>query len=63
MLAPVRAGRSELRPMPRVRLRDIVTFGDQAAVMGLRLGPGQDEHLNSMQEIFEEAERDRSRPT
>ncbi len=45
--------------MPRVRLRDIATLEDQAAVMGLRLGPGQDQYLNSMEEIFEEAETDR----
>jgi len=45
--------------MPRVRLRDIVTLEDQAAVMGLRLGPGQDQYLDSMEEIFEEAERER----
>jgi diamine N-acetyltransferase len=42
--------------MPRVRLRDIVTSGDRAAVMMLRRGPGQDEYLNSMEEIFEEAD-------
>jgi diamine N-acetyltransferase len=44
--------------MPRVRLRDIVTAADRAAVMGLRRGPGQDEYLNSMPEIFEEADRE-----
>jgi diamine N-acetyltransferase len=44
--------------MPRVRLRDIVTAGDRAAVMGVRRAPGQDEYLNSMQEIFEEADRE-----
>ena len=42
--------------MPRVQLRDIVTSQDRAAVMGLRRGPGQDQHLNSMEEIFEEAD-------
>lgn len=44
--------------MPRVRLRDIVSSGDRAAVMGLRRAPGQDEYLNSMNEIFEEADRE-----
>jgi diamine N-acetyltransferase len=43
---------------PRVRLSDIVTADDRAAVMALRLGPGQDQHLNSMEEIFEEAEQE-----
>jgi diamine N-acetyltransferase len=42
--------------MPRVRLRDIVGPADRASVMGLRLGPGQDQYLNSMEEIFEEAD-------
>jgi diamine N-acetyltransferase len=41
-----------------VRLRDIVTAEDRAAVMGLRLAPGQDQYLNSMEEIFEEADRE-----
>jgi diamine N-acetyltransferase len=41
-----------------VRLRDIVTAHDRAAVMGLRLASGQDQYLNSMQEIFEEADRE-----
>ena len=45
--------------MPLVRLREIVSSGDRVAVMGLRLGPGQDQYLNSMEEIFEEAEVDR----
>lgn len=44
---------------PRVRLSDIVTSEDRATVMALRLGPGQDQHLNSMEEIFEEADRER----
>jgi hypothetical protein len=44
--------------MPGVRLRDILTSEDRAAVMGLRRGPGQDEYLNSMGEIFAEAERE-----
>ena len=42
--------------MARIELREIRTDADWDAVMGLRLGPGQDEHLNSMQEIFEEAD-------
>jgi hypothetical protein len=46
-----------------VRLRDIVTAEDRAAVMGLRLAPGQDQYLNSMEEIFEEADREqRAKP-
>jgi diamine N-acetyltransferase len=44
--------------MPRVRVRDIATRGDRAAVMGLRRGPGQDGYLDSMHEIFEEADRE-----
>ena len=43
---------------PRVRLSDIVTSEDRAAVMALRLGPGEDRYLNSMEEIFEEADRE-----
>jgi diamine N-acetyltransferase len=42
--------------MPRVRLRDVVTPADRAAVIGLRLGPGQDAYLDSMAEIFDEAD-------
>jgi diamine N-acetyltransferase len=42
----------------RVRLRDIVSPGDRAAVMGLRRGPGQDRYLDSMQEIFAEADEE-----
>ena len=37
-----------------VRLRDIVTVEDRASVMGLRLGPGQDDYVNSVPEIFAE---------
>ena len=49
--------------MARVRLRDIVSSGDRAAVMGLRRGPGQDQYLNSMEEIFAEAgEEQRAMP-
>ena len=44
--------------MARVRLRDIVSAGDRAAVMGLRRGPGQDQYLNSMEEIFAEADQE-----
>jgi diamine N-acetyltransferase len=43
---------------PRVRLSDIVTSEDRAAVMALRLGPGQDQYLDSMEEILEEADRE-----
>jgi diamine N-acetyltransferase len=42
--------------MARVRLRDILSSGDRAAVMGLRRGPGQDQYLDSMEEIFAEAD-------
>jgi hypothetical protein len=44
--------------MARVRLRDIVSPGDRAAVMGLRRGPGQDQYLNSIEEIFAEADEE-----
>jgi len=44
--------------MPTVRLRDIVTSEDRAAVLGLRLASGQDAYLNSMEEIFEEADEE-----
>jgi diamine N-acetyltransferase len=45
--------------VPTVQLLDIVRPEDRAAVMGLLLGPGQDRYLDSMEEIFEEAERER----
>ena len=44
--------------MARVGLRDIASSGDRAAVMGLRRGPGQDQYLNSMEEIFAEADEE-----
>jgi diamine N-acetyltransferase len=44
--------------MARVRLRDILSAADRAAVMGLRRGPGQDRYLNSMEEIFAEADEE-----
>jgi hypothetical protein len=44
--------------MARIPLRDIVSPGDRAAVMGLRHGPGQDQYLNSMEEIFAEADEE-----
>ena len=44
--------------MASVQLRDIVSSGDRAAVMGLRRGPGQDQYLNSMEEIFAEADEE-----
>ena len=43
---------------PRVELRDITTDADWAAVMGLRPGPGQETHLNSMPDIRQEAIED-----
>src|SRR5262245_35372226 len=42
----------------RVRLRDIVSQEDRDSVLGLRLGPGQDDYLNPIEEIFEEADRE-----
>ena len=42
--------------MARVELRDIRRPDDRAAVMGLRRGPGQERYLNSMAEIFAEAD-------
>jgi hypothetical protein len=39
----------------RVRLRDILSSADRAAVLGLRCSPGQDQYLNSKAEIFAEA--------
>jgi diamine N-acetyltransferase len=44
--------------MARVQLREIRTDADWDAVMGLRLGPGQDQHLNSMPDIREESIED-----
>ena len=45
--------------MPRVGLRDIQSSEDRARVMALRLGPGQDRYLNSMEDIFAEADEER----
>jgi hypothetical protein len=44
--------------MAKVGLRDILSVGDRAAVMGLRRGPGQDQYLDSMEEIFAEADEE-----
>lgn len=44
--------------MPRVQLLDSVTVEDRATVMDLRRGPGQDDYLNSMPEIFDEADQE-----
>jgi diamine N-acetyltransferase len=44
--------------MPRVELRDVVTEADRRALLGLRRGPGQDAYLNSMEDIFLEAEEE-----
>ena len=44
--------------MASVQLRDILSPQDRAAVMGLSRGPGQDQYLNSMQEIFAEADQE-----
>jgi diamine N-acetyltransferase len=49
--------------MARVWLRDILSPEDRAAVLGLRRGPGQDQYLDSMEEIFAEAgEEQRAMP-
>jgi len=45
--------------MTRVRLRELVTEEDRTSVLGLRLGPGQDRYLNSIESIFVEAVDDR----
>jgi diamine N-acetyltransferase len=44
--------------MARVRLRGIVSSPDRAAVMCLRRGPGQDQYLDSMEEIFAAADEE-----
>ena len=44
--------------MASVQLRDIASSGDRSAVMGLHRGPGQDRYLNSMEEIFAEADQE-----
>ena len=54
----VGAQHAEEAAMARVQLRDIVSSGDRAAVMGLRRGPGQDQYLNSMEAIFAEADEE-----
>ena len=42
--------------MGHVRLREVVSPADRDSVMGLRLGPGQDRYLDSMADIFAEAD-------
>jgi diamine N-acetyltransferase len=44
--------------MARVWLRDILSPEDRVAVLGLRRGPGQDQYLDSMAEIFAEADEE-----
>lgn len=44
--------------MATVRLRDIVSPADRSADLGLRLGPGQDQYLDSMEDIFAEADEE-----
>ena len=51
-----RAGAQEVVLVAEVQLRPVVTPSDRAAVMTLRRGPGQARYLNSMAEIFAEAE-------
>lgn len=41
--------------MARVELRDIVTDEDRAAVLALRLGPGQDRFVADVEESFRDA--------
>ncbi len=45
--------------MASVELRDIVASQDRTAVMDLRMGPGQDRYLDSMESIFAEADLER----
>lgn len=40
----------------RVHLRDVGSDADRQALLGLRRGPGQEQYLDSMEEIFQEAE-------
>jgi diamine N-acetyltransferase len=42
--------------MAKAELREIVSGGDRAAVTGLRRGPGQERYLDSMVDIFAEAD-------
>jgi diamine N-acetyltransferase len=44
--------------MTKVELRDITTEAQRRDLLRLRLRPGQDRHLNSMEDIFREAEED-----
>jgi diamine N-acetyltransferase len=44
--------------MARVELREILTQGGRRAVLGLRRGPGQEAYLDSMEDIFLEAEEE-----
>ena len=44
--------------MAVVRLRDIVSEADRAAVLALRRGPGQERYLGSMESHFEDAATD-----
>jgi diamine N-acetyltransferase len=43
--------------MARVELRDIVTESDRAAALGLRVAPGQEQFVASVEESFLDAER------
>jgi diamine N-acetyltransferase len=44
--------------MAGIELREIVSAQDRAAVMGLRRGPGQDQYLDSMEDIFAAADEE-----
>ena len=41
-----------------VQLREVESVQDRESVMGLRLGPGQDRYLDTMAEIFAEADEE-----
>lgn len=41
--------------MATVELRDIVTEADRAAVLAIRLGPGQDRFVESVEQSFQDA--------
>jgi diamine N-acetyltransferase len=44
--------------MVQVRLREVENEQDRASVLGLRLGPGQDRYLDTMQDILAEADEE-----
>jgi diamine N-acetyltransferase len=46
----------EASAMVHIRLRSVVSTQDRVSVMGLRRGPGQERYLDSMADIFAEAD-------